>query len=495
MAEQQQLARRLRSLQTTASDGTVAFPRFQQDQLVKLYNVLVINRDEITASVQQETGLAEVEVQIELAEALAHIKGLASSELDFAAWKKRKDTQLREGGIVAKGRGIIAINADPAAPIFSLFVPLATAIEGGNAVICTLSDLPAPLASLLLAKLSAGLDRSAFLFDAVTTLGSLLDAGNGLKPALVVSRETTQSGAGGATVVVDRLRAKSPLLAQVARLVVRGTAHAGGRLPGSIARVLVHAETAPSFVDALLEQVRIAYGKDASLSKDLARSTSSDSLQRLTDDVRRESEKGSGRVLCGGTVGPSSSSEVFPPTFIENPSWDLLSRNLSGPVVSIATFGSHEDALYALSRVESDALYLFSDEVDVLEYLAAETDVKAVYANDIPLRALYDPLRAFTDIENYQKKTTYVPAPKVGEVTSSALYAPFTPTRRARISALLPKSPLSLKRAKFSHPILRVFFLQGVFLTVGTVLSLVLGSTGYGIYALARRYLFSRSVV
>lgn len=170
-----------------------------------------------------------------------------------------------------------------------------------------------------------------------------------------------------------------------------------------------------------------------------------------------------------------------------------------------------------LSR-ESDAVYCFSDESEVLEYLAEETDATAVYANDVPLRALCepesrhgplaltltvfrkspsdDPLRAATDVHKYQKKVVYVSAPKAAAaVESSTFFAPFTPTRRAQLANLLPRSPLSLKRAKFSHPILRVFFLQGVFLTVGTVLSLVLGTAGYGLWSLARRFLFSRSVV
>lgn len=87
-------------------------------------------------------------------------------------------------------------------------------------------------------------------------------------------------------------------------------------------------------------------------------------------------------------------------------------------------------------------------------------------------------------------------APKAATaVESSTFFAPFTPTRRAQLANLLPRSPLSLKRAQFSHPILRVFFLQGVFLTVGTVLSLVLGTTGYGLWSLARRFLFTRAIV
>lgn len=302
---------------------------------------LVVNREELVASVQQEIGLAEIEVQIELAETLAHIKALGLDELDYTKWKKRKETQLREEGVIEKGQGVVAIVADSAAPVFSVFAPLATAIAASNAAICTvsysqlrftnarrltcsrafqLSDLPATLASLLQTRLTASLDRSAFLFTADTDLDALAEVEQGFSPAVVVSRRITQAGASGATVLVDRLRPSSPLLAQAARLIVRGASHAGGRLPGSVARVLVHDETAGALIDALLDQVRVAYGQDPSLSADLAKCLGADASQKLADDVRRETEKGTGRVLCGGAVAPKSSGSTFPPTFIENPS-------------------------------------------------------------------------------------------------------------------------------------------------------------------------------
>jgi acyl-CoA reductase-like NAD-dependent aldehyde dehydrogenase len=187
-------------------------------------------------------------------------------------------------------------------------------------VLFQLSDLPPALASLLQSRLTASLDRAAFLFSADTDLDALAEVEQGFSPAVVVSRRITQAGASGATVLVDRLRPSSPLLAQAARLIVRGASHAGGRLPGSVARVLVHDETAGALIDALLEQVRVAYGQDPSLSADLAKCLSAEASQRLADDVRRETEKGTGRVLCGGAVAPKSSGSTFPPTFIENPS-------------------------------------------------------------------------------------------------------------------------------------------------------------------------------
>lgn len=100
---------------------------------------LVVNREELVASVQQEIGLAEIEVQIELAETLAHITALGLDELDYTKWKKRKETQLREEGVIEKGQGVVAIVADSAAPVFSVFAPLATSVAASNAAICIAS--------------------------------------------------------------------------------------------------------------------------------------------------------------------------------------------------------------------------------------------------------------------------------------------------------------------------------------------------------------------
>lgn len=328
-----------------------------------------MHRDEVVASLQQEVGLAEVEVQIELAETLAHIKALSLDELDYSKWKKRKETQLRDEGVVEKGQGVVAIVADPAAPVFSVFAPLATAIAASNAAICIvsrlqlrksnarrltrlrafqLSELPPALTSLLQSRLTASLDRSAFLFTAETDLDALAKIDSGFSPAVVVSRRTTQAGASGATVLVDRLRPSSPLLAHAARLIVRGASHAGGCLPGSVARVLVHDETAGALIDALLEQVRVAYGQDASLSADLAKCLSAEASQKLADDVRRETEKGTGRVLCGGAVASKSSGSTFPPTLIENPS-RLVERAVF--VVSVSEGESADTAFRVIKGI------------------------------------------------------------------------------------------------------------------------------------------------
>ncbi|BGP57098.1 hypothetical protein JCM8202v2_004738 [Rhodotorula sphaerocarpa] len=490
----------MRALAGTATDGTTALPRFIQDQLVKLYNIVVSNREELVQALRAG-GLSETESEIEAAQSLAHIQALGLHELDFLAYKKKREARMRKDGVIEKGRGVMVIQADPGAGLFSTIVPLATAIAGSNGAIILLASLPDPLKTLLRAKLTAALDRSAFLFDSDSSLEALVAQEILPADSLLVARNApasssvslgSQPGRSGATVLVDRLR-PSPLLPRLARLVVRGTVHGGGRLSGSVARVLVHIETAPALVDALLMEIRAAYGSDPALSSDLARCATEEDAQELVREVRREVEKGAGRILCGGALERREKGNLVAPTLVENPSRDFLSRTLAGPVCSIATFGSHEDALCTLASIDTQALFAFSDEQETLEYLAQETDVRAFYANDIPLGALYDPLRVYTDVARYQRQVHYAPPPRLPSALADSLFAPFTPARRALLAKLLPKTAMSLRRTKFAHPILRVFFLQGVFLTVGTVLTVMLGSTGYGLYSLARRFLFPRN--
>lgn len=62
----------------------------------------------------------------------------------------------------------------------------------------------------------------------------------------------------------------------------------------------------------------------------------------------------------------------------------------------------------------------------------------------------------------------------------AALFAPFTPSRLSTLKALFPREDkLVAKRTKHAHTIRRVFFLQGVFITLGTILTVLLGGTGW----------------
>lgn len=125
-------------------------------------DVVVSNREELVQALRAG-GLSETEAEIEAAQTLAHIQALGLHELDFLAYKKKRDARMRKDGVIEKGREVMVIQADPggecsrsarsllsasaltdsaksAVGLFSTIVPLATAIAGSNGAIILVSS-------------------------------------------------------------------------------------------------------------------------------------------------------------------------------------------------------------------------------------------------------------------------------------------------------------------------------------------------------------------
>lgn len=185
------------------------------------------------------------------------------------------------------------------------------------------------VSSLLETKLSTKLDRFAYFFTRSASLSDILSVSSLPSPALIVGRNLSSipdslprllntSGSSGSTVLIDRLSpAAHQNIAHLARLIVRGKLHALGRLPGSVARVLVHEESAGVVLDAVVQALKEAYGVDAALSGDYGRMRGEWDGEKK---VRAEREKGEGKVVCGGAKGAKEEEGYFPPTIVEQPS-------------------------------------------------------------------------------------------------------------------------------------------------------------------------------
>ncbi|BGO92342.1 hypothetical protein NBRC10512_002019 [Rhodotorula toruloides] len=481
----------LKSVHAAAEDGTTSYPRFIQDQLIKLHNVLSESRDELLQALQADAGLTTAEAHVELAETLQLVKRFAVEELDYEKWNKERKKALKEEGVSRSGKGVVVVVGEAAAPVYSVIGPFATAVAAGNAVVSLLAPETKAVSSLLETKLSTKLDRFAYFFTRSASLSDILSVSSLPSPALIVGRNLSSipdslprllntSGSSGSTVLIDRLSpAAHQNIAHLARLIVRGKLHALGRLPGSVARVLVHEESAGVVLDAVVQALKEAYGVDAALSGDYGRMRGEWDGEKK---VRAEREKGEGKVVCGGAKGAKEEEGYFPPTIVEQPSLTFLRQDPAGPILSFATFASHEDALVLLSKMDSQTLFLFSDDPHNLNYLAVEAGVPTVYTNDIPVSALYEPARNLTDISNYTLTTRIIRPPSASSPTSK-LFAPFTSPRLSALTSLFPRErTLKFIRAKHSNSILRVFFLQGLFISVGTILACLLGTTGYGAY-------------
>lgn len=151
------------------------------------------------------------------------------------------------------------------------------------------------------------------------------------------------------------------------------------------------------------------------------------------------------------------------------------------------------------SDSDTSVLYLFSPEPEVVEYLAAESTATTVYANDIPLEALCachalfcldcaddcrpfldDPGNILTSSSHYLSTSRLVRPTASSSTSSPALFAPFTPSRLSALASLFPREQkLVFQRTKHANIIRRVFFLQGVFITLGAIVTVLLGSTGW----------------
>ncbi|GAA5854254.1 hypothetical protein JCM9279_005098 [Rhodotorula babjevae] len=480
-----------KAVHAAALDGSVAFPRFALDQLVKLYNVISEQRNRLQDALVRDTGVTPVEAQCELALTLALVKRTVD-EADYDQQKVKKETALKRDGQIEKGKGVVVVMGSAAAPIYSLVAPLATAIAAGNAVVCFLPPSTPTTSSLLQDLLSKALNRFAYLFTTAEP-GSLASIDETVRPRARTFTVSTAAGHGtpshdtlvasagvaGASAVVDRLSPSSPpsQVADVARLLIRGKYHALGRLPGSVARVLVHEESAGPLLDALLRELENAFGRDAVLSSDYGRLRG---VKYDAPSLSKEKEAG-GRVLCGGARASGEDEGFHRPTVVSGPSARLLMMAAQGAILPVQTFGSHEDLLYKLGELDSTALYVFSAERAVVEYLATESTASIMYENDVPLSALYDPGNILATSSHYLTTSRLFSSTSLSSRPPAAtLFAPFTPSRLSTLKSLFPREDkLVAKRAQHAHTIRRVFFLQGVFITLGTIVTVLLGGTGW----------------
>ncbi|GAA6008864.1 uncharacterized protein JCM10292_002627 [Rhodotorula paludigena] len=483
-----QLLAKYKAVHAAALDGSVSYPRFAAEQLVKLYNIISEERRALEDALQKDTGVNSVEAQCELALVLALVKRTLE-HVEYERQKERKEAALKDDGRIEKGKGVLLIVSDAAAPLYSVIAPLAMGISTGNAIACFLPSSTPSLSSLLELTLTKTLNRFAYLFTTSdpATFAAPEFVLKPSAPVFVITSRTTSvpesgstlvasAGTAGATAVVDRLSPSSAELASVARLVVRGKFHALGRLPGSVARVLVHEESAGALLDAILHEIGVAFGRDAALASDYGRMRGG---AWEAPDFKREKDQGA-RVLCGGARKAGDEDGFYPPTVLSNPSCGLLTKSPQGPILPVETFGSHEDLLYKLGGIDTSVLYLFSPEPEVVEYLAAESTATTVYANDIPLEALYDPGNILTSPSHYLSTSRLVRPTASSSTSSPALFAPFTPSRLSALASLFPREQkLVFKRTKHANIIRRVFFLQGVFITLGAIVTVLLGSTGW----------------
>jgi succinate-semialdehyde dehydrogenase / glutarate-semialdehyde dehydrogenase len=120
-----------------------------------------------------------------------------------------------------------------------------------------------------------------------------------------------------------------------------------GQLCMSIERLMVHEKVAPQFIEMLVKRVselRLGVGLD--WKADVGSLISESQLTRVKAHVADAVELGA-EVLVGGKHRPELGPYVFEPTLLRGVTEDMIAcrEETFGPVVSITTFGSDEEAI------------------------------------------------------------------------------------------------------------------------------------------------------
>lgn len=328
----------------------------------KLHDLVLENRDLICDIIQTETGKSRQSALEEVADVAMTARYYSRSA------KRHLGPHTRAGAFplvtttiernVPKGLvGMITPWNYPFTLPVSDAIP---ALLAGNGVLLK-PDPKTPFSALIGVDLlrQAGLPEDLFL----VVTGEPADVG----PALIAESDfvmftgSTQTGRIIAQAcghhLVDfsaELGGKNPMIVledAPLRRAVEGTIAASfsnaGQLCMSIERLMVHEKIAPQFIDMLvtrISELRLGVGLD--WSADVGSLISESQLTRVKAHVADAVEHGA-EILVGGNHRPDLGPYVFEPTLLRGVTEKMMAcrEETFGPVVSITTFGSDEEAI------------------------------------------------------------------------------------------------------------------------------------------------------
>ncbi|KAK4444446.1 Aldehyde/histidinol dehydrogenase [Podospora aff. communis PSN243] len=472
----------LSRLSTSALELLPSSPRHQQSQLSALHSALRSHTSALLAALTSTTGhprITTAEAEAEYASALDAIRHF----YDSVDPKKA----LEEEYAVAKGRnnesrrvpvGVVVVRPGWYTRLWSVVVPVAAAVAGGNCVVVELPTEGGHEVDVVLKEvLTEVMDGNTFWVSE----GAVEDE-EFLRGAVVVDqrgegglgRQVVSSSKARVVAVVDR----TADVEEAARAITRARFSFGGGSPYAPDLVLVNEFVKTKFYEACSRYATRAFAD--------RQSSSAEELGPV--DMAVEKAEAQKQVVSFGGQG-------FKLLDILDRDTPLSKMKITGQYLPIATCSSLVDAVFS-QEFENPLLagYFFADPPSA-KYLAQYLPCHISCVNHIPTQLLLGPAAPVSHgpdlAHRYNAEMFSLPRPQyfvspaptdVVRVAEDLLGGKGAASQKLRALATRPLKPTGQPKTLETLD----FFASGLFLSGGLFLALVLPTIGSASYVLAK---------
>uniref|UniRef100_A0A8D2B389 Aldehyde dehydrogenase n=1 Tax=Sciurus vulgaris TaxID=55149 RepID=A0A8D2B389_SCIVU len=368
--------------------------QFRIQQLEALRRMIQERRSDITealaADLHKNEWTAYYEEVIYVLEEIEYtIKKLPEWAKDEPV-EKTPETQQDESYIHSEPLGVVLIIGTWNYPFNLTIQPMVGAIAAGNAVVLKPSELSENMANLLATILPQYLDKD--LYPVIN--GGVPETTEVLKERFDHIFYTGSTGVGKIvmmaaakhlTPVTLELGGKSPCyvdkdcnLDVACRRIAWGKFMNSGQTCVAPDYILCDASIQHQIVEKLKKSLKEFYGEDAKKSRDYGRIINARHFQRVMGLIEGQ------KVAHGGT-GDMASRYIAPTILTDvDPQSQVMQEEIFGPVMPIVCVRSLEEAIQFINQREKPlALYVFSNNNNVIKKMISETSSGGVTANDV----------------------------------------------------------------------------------------------------------------
>ena len=291
--------------------------------------------------------------------------------------------------IYSEPYGTVLIIAPWNYPFQLAISPLIGAIAAGNTIVLKPSELTPHTSTIVREIIEAVFDERhvAVIEGGVPVAQELLTLRWDyifFTGSVNVGRIVAKAAAEFITPVTLELGGKSPCVVDdsasiklAAKRIAWGKFINGGQTCIAPDYILIHKSQKDSFVEAIKEEITLAYGDDPEQSSDFPRIVNTRNFERLAIMLENEN------ILIGGKTNKDDC--YIAPTLIDEPSLDseVMKGEIFGPILPIISYETEEDIATIIGKYDKPlAFYIFSNKSEFAKKLIQQYSFGGGTIND-----------------------------------------------------------------------------------------------------------------